>query len=99
MLKKKILICTKMFCICCAIVSSCTNYKSDKTETPVVDTIPVFNAKVKNILISNEEAIKDIYLNRGGDELFDDFLFCYINDSNFQLQRTSFPGAEGPVIL
>ena len=80
-----------MFCICCAIVSSCTNYKSDKTETPVVDTIPVFNAKVKNILISNEEAIKDIYLNRGGDELFDDFLFCYINDSNFQLQRTSFP--------
>jgi hypothetical protein len=80
-----------LFCICCAIVSSCTNFNSDKTETPVVDTIPVLNDKVKNILISNEEAIKDIYLNRGGDELFDDFLFCYIHDKNFQLQRTSFP--------
>ena len=91
MLKKRILICTILFCICCAIVSSCTNFNSDKTETPVVDTIPVLNDKVKNILISNEEAIKDIYLNRGGDELFDDFLFCYIHDKNFQLQRTSFP--------
>ena len=91
MLKKRILICTNLFCICCAIVSSCTNFNSDKTETPVVDTIPVLNDKVKNILISNEEAIKDIYSNRGGDELFDDFLFCYINDNNFQLQRTMFP--------
>ena len=77
--------------MCCAIVSSCTNYKSDKTETSVLDTISVINTKVKNILVSNEEAIKDIYSNRGGDELFDDFLFCYINDNNFQLQRTMFP--------
>lgn len=91
MLKNKIIICTNLFYICCAIVSSCTNFNSGKTETPVADTIPVLNDKVKNILISNEEAIKDIYLNRGGDELFDDFLFCYIHDKNFQVQRTMFP--------
>ena len=47
-----------------------------------------------NILVTDEEMEYEIGYNERGDELFDDFLYSYINDEALRLRRTTFPLKE-----
>lgn len=87
-------------CIGIAMMFSCM-----RTAKKGIDDVPKTTAEngaaKVSVLITDEELDLEDSYNTRADELFDDFLYNYINDSDLQCQRTIFPltevGSDGMV--
>lgn len=78
----------------CAIgVLSCGYFAQNDAKTgqaSVADTVP----PADDLLVSDEELEMENRYDIRGDELFEDFLYSFINDEKLQMQRTFFPLKE-----
>lgn len=78
-------ICLGLF-FCLVAMPSCINSQRDNKES--VDSLPVRQFR-ESILITDEQLDKENSYDERGDELFDDFLYAFLQDSHFRNNRTA----------
>lgn len=78
-------------CFCTIVLVSCAKSQRNSSVVQNRDTIHIQERK-SHVLVSNEELqdTREQY-NARADELFDDFLYNFINDSNLRQSRIIFP--------
>ena len=93
LMRPKNIVTYMLFCLFGIGVLSCGYFaKNDakSEQASVMDTV----LSAADLLVSDEDLEMESRYDIRGDELFEDFLYSYINDEKLQMQRTFFPLKE-----